>query len=83
MLAGPLRFGELRERIPRITDAMLSQRLKELEHAEVVERTVTVARPVEVRYGLTEIGYRLRPVLDAVRAWSVDWSAHQAARSTD
>ncbi|MBL7502651.1 helix-turn-helix transcriptional regulator [Frankia sp. CNm7] len=82
LLAGPMRFSELRERIPRITDAMLSQRLKELEQAEVVERAVTVARPVEVRYALTAIGRRLEPVLDAVRAWSVDWAAHQAAKST-
>jgi len=80
LLAGPLRFSELRERIPRITDAMLSQRLKELEHAEVVERLITVARPVEIRYALTAIGCRLEPVLDAVRTWSVDWAAHQAAK---
>ena len=59
---------------------MLSQRLKELEQAEVVERVVTVARPVEVRYALTDIGRRLEPVLNAVRAWSVDWAAHQAAK---
>jgi DNA-binding HxlR family transcriptional regulator len=76
--SGALRFTELRERIPRITDAMLSQRLKELELAGVVERVVTVARPVEVRYTLTGIGSRLGPVLDAVKAWSADWAAHQA-----
>jgi DNA-binding HxlR family transcriptional regulator len=76
--SGALRFNELRERIPRITDAMLSQRLKELELAGVVERVVTVARPVEVRYTLTGIGSRLGPVLDAVKAWSADWAAHQA-----
>ncbi|MBL7494293.1 helix-turn-helix transcriptional regulator [Frankia sp. AgB1.9] len=81
LLAGPARFSELRDRIPRITDAMLSQRLKELEHAEVLEREVTVARPVEVRYTLTDIGRRLEPVLDAVRVWSVDWAAHQASRT--
>jgi DNA-binding HxlR family transcriptional regulator len=79
LLGDALRFNELRERIPRITDAMLSQRLKELELAGVVERVVTVARPVEVRYALTSIGGRLGPVLDAVATWSVDWAAHQAA----
>jgi DNA-binding HxlR family transcriptional regulator len=83
LFSGALRFNELRERIPRITDAMLSQRLKELELAGVVERAVTVARPVEVRYTLTDIGGRLGPVLDAVKAWSVDWAAHQAAKSIE
>ncbi|GAB2532978.1 winged helix-turn-helix transcriptional regulator [Nocardia heshunensis] len=75
LLGGPLRFNELRERIPRITDAMLSQRLKELEGAEVVERLVTVARPVEVRYALTPVGTKLEPVLDAVLTWSREWAA--------
>jgi DNA-binding HxlR family transcriptional regulator len=77
LLGGALRFNEVSDRIPRITDAMLSQRLKELEQAEVVERLVTVARPVEVRYALTPIGRKLEPVLDAVLEWSVNWAAHQ------
>lgn len=69
------------ERIPRITDAMLSQRLEELEQAEVVERRVTLARPVEIRYALTPIGAELEPVLDAVYAWSAEWAAaHPGAR---
>ncbi|MEC3951993.1 helix-turn-helix domain-containing protein [Nocardia sp. CDC153] len=75
LLAGPARFNELRDRIPRITDAMLSQRLKELEQAEVVERQITVARPVEIRYALTPVGTKLEPVLDAVRTWSKEWAA--------
>lgn len=69
----PQRFSELREQVPRITDAMLAQRLKELEAAGVVERAVAMTRPVEVRYQLTAIGHRLAPVLDAVAAWSQDW----------
>ncbi|MEV6322878.1 winged helix-turn-helix transcriptional regulator [Nocardia sp. NPDC051787] len=62
----------------RCTGVPASQRLEELEQAEVVERVVTVARPVEVRYALTPIGRELEPVLDAVLAWSVNWAAHQA-----
>lgn len=79
LLGGALRFNELRERIPHITDAMLSQRLKELETAGIVERLVTIARPVEVRYTLTNIGDRLGPVLDAVASWSADWATHRPA----
>ncbi|WP_245886939.1 winged helix-turn-helix transcriptional regulator [Umezawaea tangerina] len=76
LLTGPLRFLELRERVPRVTDAMLSQRLKELEAAALVERVVTTtSRPVEVRYKLTPIGDRLAPVLDAVAAWGNEWAA--------
>ena len=76
---GPHRFGELRDRIPRITDAMLSQRLKEFEAAGIVDRVVTVGRPVEIRYRLTDIGEQLAPVFDAVLSWGAVWSARQAA----
>ncbi|MFI1016397.1 winged helix-turn-helix transcriptional regulator [Streptomyces sp. NPDC020965] len=76
---GPHRFGELRDRIPRITDAMLSQRLKEFEAAGIVERIVTVGRPVEIRYQLTDIGTRLAPVFDAVESWGAAWSAGRPA----
>ncbi|WNV85658.1 helix-turn-helix domain-containing protein [Umezawaea sp. Da 62-37] len=82
LLESPLRFLELRERIPRVTDAMLSQRLKELEAAAVVERVVTTtSRPVEVRYKLTAIGDRLAPVLDAVAAWGNEWAARGPSAS--
>lgn len=81
LLGGPLRFGEVRERIPGITDAMLSQRLKELEAAGVVERIAsTRSRPVEVRYHLTPIGERLSPVLGAVADWGVEWAAGRPDR---
>jgi len=76
---GPHRFGELRDRIPRITDAMLSQRLKEFEAADIVERVVTVGRPVEIRYQLTAIGEQLAPVFDAVASWGASWSAQRPA----
>lgn len=56
LLVGPARFRELAESIPGITDAMLSQRVKELEAAGLISRIVTVARPVIVRYSLTEVG---------------------------
>jgi DNA-binding HxlR family transcriptional regulator len=75
LLDGPLRFSELRDRIPRITDVMLTQRLKELETAGLVDRSVSSDRPVQVSYALTGIGKRLGPVLDAVASWGADWAA--------
>jgi DNA-binding HxlR family transcriptional regulator len=74
LLTGPLRFHELRSGIPDITPAMLSQRLKELEAAQVVRREVSTTGPVEVRYVLTEIGQQMSAALDAVAEWSIDWS---------
>lgn len=74
LLSGPSRFSEIRRDIPRLTDAMLSQRLRELEDAGIVERTVTDDRPVQIAYGLTAVGLRLSPILRAVAEWSNDWA---------
>ncbi|MTD59587.1 winged helix-turn-helix transcriptional regulator [Amycolatopsis pithecellobii] len=74
LLTGPLRFSEIRRGVPGLTDAMLSQRLRELEDAAVVKRIVTDQRPVQVTYALTPIGSQLSPVLTAVADWSVQWA---------
>ena len=47
------RFATLRAAVPDITDRMLSERLQELEHEGIVERTVIPDTPVRVEYGLT------------------------------
>ncbi|MFC5500880.1 winged helix-turn-helix transcriptional regulator [Lysinimonas soli] len=73
LLAGTTRFTELRSGIPGITDTMLTQRLRELEDAGVVFREVANARPVEIRYGLTEVGLELSPILEAIASWSNHW----------
>ncbi len=74
LLARPLRFSELRSAIQDITPAMLSQRLKELEGADLVTRVVATERPIEVTYSLTATGRQLSAVLDAVAEWSTVWS---------
>ncbi|WP_293781634.1 helix-turn-helix domain-containing protein [uncultured Aeromicrobium sp.] len=80
LLGGCQRFSEIRGQIPEITDAMLSQRLRDLEEAGVVVRQVREARPVEIRYGLTDVGRRLAPVIEAIIAWSSQWA--DARRAT-
>ena len=45
---GPLRFGELAKAVPGLSDRLLSQRLRELEDAGVVERDVEPGTPVRV-----------------------------------
>lgn len=74
LLQGPARFSDIRRDIPNLTDAMLSQRLRELESEGLVERSVSDGRPVQVTYGLTAVGKRLAPVLRAVADWSDEWA---------
>ena len=65
LLAGSTRFNDLRKGVPRMSPALLSTRLKELERAGVLERRATGDAKV-FDYLLTEAGRDLRGVS---RAW--------------
>jgi DNA-binding HxlR family transcriptional regulator len=73
LLKRRLRFAELRDCIPGITDRMLSERLQELEQEGIVERTVVPESPIRVEYSLTEKGHALAKPIDAIAAWAHDW----------
>ena len=69
----PARFVELREKVPELSDRLLSERLKELEDVGIVERVVAGDRPIAVSYRLTDKGRALEPALDAIGKWAVEW----------
>lgn len=73
LIDGPLRFNELAERLQVVSDRMLSERLKELEAEDVIERRVLPETPVRVEYRLTAKGRALGPVIEAIEQWSQDW----------
>lgn len=64
------RFNELKRAIPGVTQHMLTQQLRELEHDGMVSRTVYPEIPPRVEYQITEDARRLRPVFEAIFAWS-------------
>ncbi|EKS38479.1 MAG TPA: transcriptional regulator [Afipia sp.] len=66
---GRLRFGELRKKLPRITQRMLTKQLRALEEDDLIVRKVYAEVPPRVDYELSETGQRLRPVIDALKAW--------------
>lgn len=66
---GRLRFGELRRKLPRITQRMLTKQLRALEEDDLIIRRVYAEVPPRVDYELSETGQRLRPVIDALKAW--------------
>jgi DNA-binding HxlR family transcriptional regulator len=66
---GALRYGELRARIPALSDKMLTQRLRELEALGLVQRRKTAARGAPSRYTLTPRARSLRPALTALNDW--------------
>lgn len=73
LLQGRMRFAELRDAIPDISDRMLSERLRELESEGIVERLVIPETPVRVEYELTDKGRALEQPLAAVGKWAERW----------
>jgi DNA-binding HxlR family transcriptional regulator len=72
--AGPLRFGEIAQAVPELSDRLLSERIKELEARGIVERQVDDGPPPRVTYTLTEMGRGLEPVVRELRSWAQSWS---------
>ena len=70
LMDGPLRFSEIGQLVPDLSDRLLSERLKELEAEEIVERRVQGGSPVRVEYTLTAKGRALEPALRALKSWS-------------
>jgi DNA-binding HxlR family transcriptional regulator len=65
----PHRYGELREKIPGLSDKILTQRLRELEAMGLVRKNKVAKGRAAQAYALTARGESLRPVLDALYAW--------------
>jgi DNA-binding HxlR family transcriptional regulator len=73
LTGGPLRFAELKDSVPGMSDRLLSARLKELEEADLVSRSVQEGTPVRVTYRLTEKGESLQPVIEDLCQWARRW----------
>ena len=73
MLTGVTRFSDFTETIPGLSDRMLSERLKELEAEEIVERVVVPETPVRISYHLTPKGRALGVAVEAVSIWADRW----------
>lgn len=69
LLAGPLRFTELRASLGNPSAKTLTERLRALEHQGMLTRTIYAEVPPRVVYELTPRGTSLRPVLTAMLTW--------------
>jgi len=75
LLCGSTRFNDLRRGVPRMSPALLSKRLKELEAAGVIRAEPNARGTPE--YRLTEAGEELRPVVMGMGAWAQRWVESQ------
>ncbi len=73
LLDGPIRFSEVKQLVPDLSDRLLSERMKELEAEGIVARTVIDDTPVRVEYELTEKGRALEPAIRALKRWAQSW----------
>lgn len=65
-----MRFSELKQHIPDITEKMLSIQLRALEADGLIKRRVYGEKPpIKVEYSLTDFGKTLLPALDAIAKW--------------
>jgi len=70
---GPMRFSEVAQAVPELSDRLLSERMKELEARGIVQRTVHPGPPVRVEYSLSKMGCELGPALSELQDWARRW----------
>ena len=75
LMDGTKRFGELKKSIGTVSQKVLTAQLRDMEEKGLLTRKVYAEVPPRVEYTLTETGYSLKTVLDAMGAWGADYQA--------
>ncbi len=73
LLQRPWRFNELKKDLSGISQKVLTDSLRAMEADGIVDRTVYAEVPPRVEYTLNDLGETLRPILDAMEAWGMDY----------
>lgn len=73
LLNGTKRFGELKKSIGKISQKVLTANLRSMEKSGLLHRKVYAEVPPRVEYTLTQMGYSLKPVLDAMLDWGTKY----------
>jgi DNA-binding HxlR family transcriptional regulator len=75
LLNDTIRFNELRRRLSRITQRMLTRQLRELEANGLIHREIYAEVPLRVEYSLTTLGRSLEPVVRMLWTWGNQYIA--------
>ena len=75
LLPGTKRFGELKKSVGNVSQKVLTAQLRQMEDSGLLTRTVYPEVPPRVEYTLTELGYSLKPILDAMWNWGEEYQA--------
>lgn len=82
LMDGTKRFGELKKSIGSVTQKVLTANLRSMEESGLVERKVYAEVPPKVEYTLTETGYSLEPVLNAMIEWGYGYKKKMGAANS-
>ena len=73
LLQRPWRFNELKKNLEGISQKVLTDSLRSMEADGIVTRTVYPEVPPQVEYALSELGESMRPVMDAMEKWGINY----------
>ena len=73
------RFSELERALPGTSPKVLTERLREMESAGLVTRTIYAEVPPRVEYALTDQGRALRPIIESLGTWGATLPAQGTA----
>ena len=79
LVPGSKRFGELKRSVGNVSQKVLTAQLREMEQSGLLTRTVYPEVPPRVEYTLTELGYSLKPILDAMWNWGEQYKSTSQA----
>ena len=79
LLDGTKRFGELKKSVWNVSQKVLTANLRSMEDSGLLTRKVYAEVPPRVEYTLTETGYSLKPILDAMVEWGTEYKQKAAA----
>lgn len=75
LMHGTKRFGELKKSIGSVSQKVLTTQLRDMEAKGLLTRKVYAEVPPRVEYTLTDTGYSIKPVLDAMSQWGQEYQA--------
>lgn len=80
LLEGTKRFGQLKKSTG-CSQKVLTANLREMEDDGLIERKIFAEVPPRVEYTLTDVGYSIAPVLDAMAQWGTDYKQYLKIKS--
>ena len=81
LMARPWRVNELKKDLNGVSQKVLTDSLRSLEEDGIVTRTVYPEVPPRVEYALSDLGESMRPIIDVMQRWGLEYQARMRQKS--